>query len=294
MGRRLLPSTGPTVAISRGGAPRGDVVSVVSLPLGLGVFPVRSDASQYEGAPQWRLRPDRTPDRRPGYELLVLFILIVWNSAANLLAPEGWEVPLAIAVIAVLVFVGQQAGLSVADMGLESTDLRCGTRWGFRAGGVIAAVLVVAALIPPLLDIFADARFGDVAGTEALYELFVRIPIATALAEEVAFRGVVLGLFLLWFSPRQAVIFSSVLFGLWHVLPGLEALDTAEIDDSLDSVQGGVIAVAGQVLVTAFAGAVFAWLRIRGRHVVAAAIPHWMLNGVAYGIGWLAVQNGWA
>ena len=41
-----------------------------------------------------------------------------------------------------------------------------------------------------------------------------------------ALLRVLLGLLLARYSPLRAAVLSSALFGLWHVLPGIEALET--------------------------------------------------------------------
>jgi membrane protease YdiL (CAAX protease family) len=89
------------------------------------------------------------------------------------------------------------------------------------------------------------------------------------------------------------VFLSSALFGLWHVLPGIEALETTTASE-LSSGVLGALSVAGQVLVTGLAGGVFAWLRLHSGSLAAPVLAHWGLNGVAYFAGWLIVQNGWA
>ncbi len=223
----------------------------------------------------------------------MLAVLVGWNLVANRAAPEGFEILVAAVAVGLVVVIARRAGLGLQGAGLAKADVPRGIRVGLGAAGVVAGVLLLVAVVPAARDVFADGRFADVAGGEALYELLGRIPIATALAEEVAFRGVVLGMLLLWVTPRRAVVIASTLFGLWHVLPGLDALETASVDDAISGWQSGAIAVAGQVLITGIAGAGFCWLRIRGRHVLASSLPHWALNAVAYGIGWLAVQNGW-
>ena len=50
------------------------------------------------------------------------------------------------------------------------------------------------------------------------YESLARIPVGTAVFEEVAFRGVLPGLIARTTTEPAAVGLSSLLFGLWHVL----------------------------------------------------------------------------
>ena len=64
---------------------------------------------------------------------------------------------------------------------------------------------------------FRDARVTDVSNAEAAVHLLVRIPLATALVEELVFRGVILGLGVRAGDRRRALLVSSVAFGLWHI-----------------------------------------------------------------------------
>ena len=68
---------------------------------------------------------------------------------------------------------------------------------------------------------FADDRVRAESRREVAYETLARIPIGTALFEEVAFRGVLTGLLLRTMAAGPAYAVSSAVFGLWHVLPTL-------------------------------------------------------------------------
>src|SRR5690349_2348126 len=49
-------------------------------------------------------------------------------------------------------------------------------------------------------------------------ELLFRIPYGTTLAEEVIFRGSLLGLAIHYYSNGTALLITSLIFGLWHLL----------------------------------------------------------------------------
>jgi uncharacterized protein len=104
----------------------------------------------------------------------------------------------------------------------------------------------------------------------------VRVPLGTALLEEVAFRGVLLGLLATLLGTRRAVVLSSLLFGLWHVRPawGMAVANGAGLGVGLAS-------VAGSVVVTAIAGLAFCWLRLRTGHLAAPLVTHAGMNALA-------------
>ncbi len=111
----------------------------------------------------------------------------------------------------------------------------------------------------------------------------MRIPLGTALAEEVIFRGSLLGLFTQRHSPAAAASMSSILFGLWHVLPTLRTLPLnpagARVHGNPKRTGGAVLAA---VTSTALAGYGLAWLRFRSGSLAASAVAHASLNGIAY------------
>ena len=114
-----------------------------------------------------------------------------------------------------------------------------------------------------------------------LFQAFVRIPLATALYEEVLFRGIVFGMLVRRHSPLVAGLVSSILFGFWHILPTLETLDTNPAGGLFTGVIGVVVAIAGAVGGTAVAGLVFLWIRLYANSTVAPVLAHIGTNSTA-------------
>ena len=121
---------------------------------------------------------------------------------------------------------------------------------------------------------------------EQLYELFVRIPLGTALAEELIFRAALLGLYLRRHTFWKAAALSSLVFGFWHVLPAMGSVSSNAAGQTLASPAARAAGVLAPVVATAAAGMVFCWLRRRSRSVVAPWITHASLNslGVVAGL----------
>ena len=117
--------------------------------------------------------------------------------------------------------------------------------------------------------------WGDVA-----VRLLVAIPLGTVLPEELAFRGVLWALLRRAGGLWTATLISSVLFGLWHVLP---ALSGGPANASLTGALGeGPVAatarVVGTVLFTAVAGVLLCALRAGSGSLLAPAALHWAAN----------------
>lgn len=242
----------------------------------------------------WNNTPPGLPQRSVGYLLVVIGLLVVWNVVANLVTSVAVASLVAAIGVVLLLLMAVRSGAGVDSMGLRTDAVAGGLRTGAAAAAVIVLAITAAAVVPALRTFFADDRFIGVTTTEMLTATMVRIPIVTVLAEEVAFRGVLLGMLLMSMSPLRALMTSSAIFGLWHILPGIAALESNPAGDLAGGWAATVAAVAGQVLVTGAAGAGFAWLRIQGRSVAAPIVAHWGLNGAAYITGWLVVRNTWA
>ena len=224
---------------------------------------------------------------------LVVALAVAGNAATNLLVPSPLYVPAALllAVLPVLVAV-RVGGCDARDLGLERERLGRGLRLGAAAAAVLVVVLIVVAALPATRDLFADRRVDQHSVTLLLYHTLVRIPLGTVVLEETLFRGVLLGLALRRWSPRVAVAFSSVLFGLWHLLPargvsGFNPVVATASQGTLRQVLVLLLAVAA----TALAGAVLCWLRLGARSLAAPAVLHLAGNSLAYLLAWAVLRS---
>lgn len=242
----------------------------------------------------WTTAPSSRPDRRPTLEIAVAGVLLAWNLAANLLLPDESSLLLGVSAATLLILLARRAGVSWDYLGMRKEFVGTGLKIGLACAAVLIAALGVVAAIPATREFLADDRFLGVGPPEVLFETLARIPIGTALAEEVAFRGVVLGMLLLWTSSRWAVVWSSLLFGFWHVLPAIDALATSPAADIASGTFATFAEVGVQVIITGVAGAGFAWLRLASRSIVTPAVAHFAINAGAYAVGWLVVRNGWS
>jgi uncharacterized protein len=184
--------------------------------------------------------------------------------------------------VAGLVALARLAGLSWQDLGLGPGTWRPGLRWAGAEIAIVGLVLAVGAALPLTREAFRDTRYRLDLG-HALLTAFVLIPIGTVLVEEVAFRGVLWGLLRRVRGTATATVVSSVLFGLWHVLP---SLGLATDNEAISGTVGGgrsaqVTTVLATVLFTGLSGVVFCELRRRSGSILASAGLHWSTNGLS-------------
>jgi membrane protease YdiL (CAAX protease family) len=220
---------------------------------------------------------------------LVLFTVV---RAAGLLGPARYDY-LAIGLLtAALALIAWTSGATAKDLGLSGEDLGAGVRYGAGAFGVVLLVLVIAAVLPATNGFLHDSR-AQISGGRLLYELGVSIVLVTAIPEEFAFRGVLLGSALRLWGPWRASLITSALFGLWHILPTLHTMsDNREVAGAAAGLAGQVLVVLGAIAVTFVAGLVFCWLRLRSRSLIAPIMAHVATNGLALTVAWFAVHWG--
>jgi membrane protease YdiL (CAAX protease family) len=207
----------------------------------------------------------------------------------NRAVPRRLEVVAGLATAAAFVAGASGAGASLRDQGLAREDARSGLRVGTLVGVPIAIAVTLGALVPRLQRLYQDERIVRASDAEALYQVTARIPLATAVTEELVFRGALEGLFAKRRPRSLAALMSGGLFGLWHVLP---ALDHARANPDLSRVLqrregGGAGLVFGTMALTAIAGLCLSWLRSRTGSVVAPIVVHAAANIGGFLGGWL-------
>ena len=216
-------------------------------------------------------------------EAVGVAVLAAHNLVVHRLLPAPADAALNLATALGLTAFAGRAGCSRADLGTRAEDLPSGLRTGLWAAAVAAGGVAVGARLPATRRFFHDRRVLDVGRPEAAYHLAVRIPLATALAEELLFRGALLALLRQRRPTASAVLWTSLLFGAWHVLPTIDHYPGNPASALAgDPGRGQRMAVAAAVLSTAGAGGVFAWLRLRSRSVLAPTLAHAALNMSAY------------
>jgi membrane protease YdiL (CAAX protease family) len=224
--------------------------------------------------------------------LLTVGVLVLFTLARSF-GLLNWHVPgLSIGMlVAVLALIAWSSGATLADVGLRPRDMPAGLVYGAGACAVVLLVLAVAAVIPAANGFLHDSR-AQISGGRLLYELGVSIVLFTAIPEEFAFRGVLLGSALRMWGPWRASLVTSLLFGLWHIAPTLHTMsDNHEFKAAAASVAGQVLLVLGSIAVTAVAGLVFCWLRLRSKSLIAPIMAHAATDGLALTVAWFVVHH---
>ena len=134
-----------------------------------------------------------------------------------------------------------------------------------------------------------DERVKDMSVSTIVYQAFVEVPFGTVLLEEIAFRSVLFSMLVRRYGLVWGIVWSAIIFGLWHVLP---SWGTHEKSAALGSVvgkgaRGNIFAILLSVFTTAIAGVLFALLRVFSGSVLAPMGLHWATNGLGYMFSWV-------
>ncbi|WP_051341659.1 CPBP family intramembrane glutamic endopeptidase [Pseudonocardia spinosispora] len=221
---------------------------------------------------------------------VVVAILVGSNVVSNYAWPQAY-IPWNLTVAAVLVIIAHRAGLSWSAIGLGTERLRRGLVLGALAVAIIAAIYLVALAVPFTREAFMDRRAAGPLAT-ALFAALVRIPFGTVLLEEVAFRGVLPALVNRNGGWWRGALVSSVLFGLWHVLP---SLGVSASNAAVGAAVGGwgTVAQVCLAVVSMFAAGMLMmlWRRWSG-HVATPALAHLATNSLGVLIAWWLMSGG--
>ena len=209
--------------------------------------------------------------------VLVPLALVAADVLASRVGP-GQDILVGLCLVGLLAVVAWLAGLRMDDLGLARSSWADGLRWGLGAAALVATAYLAALAITPLRASVAEV--GAPTWSAAMVSALILIPLGTVIHEEFAFRGVLFGLLNRRSGRRVAVLGSSAVFGLWHIVPALAAGPTnAAMADAVGEGFGGTaLRLAGTVLVTGLGGIVLCELRVRSGSLVAPILLHWAVN----------------
>jgi membrane protease YdiL (CAAX protease family) len=145
------------------------------------------------------------------------------------------------------------------------------------AGAALTLPLFVALLHGRASSALADERVRGLWGGRLVYQALVRVPLGTAVLEELAFRGVLLAL---WadMGDVHAVVASSVAFGLWHISPTITLVRANHPDAAR---RRTVTTVIGAVAIATGAGIVLAGLMLASDSLYVPFALHATVNSLA-------------
>lgn len=229
----------------------------------------------------WNRTPPVPHDAHTVKLIVILGLVLYANVIVNEMLEPAWYVPFNLGLLGVTLVIARSAGTTWTSMGLRRDRTGTGVKIGLAAAAAAVALAAIALTVPAVRELLRDERFVDSSIGLLLYHALIRIPIGTALYEEVLFRGVIFGMLVRRYPPLIAGLSSSLLFGLWHILPVLDVLETNPAGDHFSGVLAIIGALIAAVVITSLAGLGLLWIRLLANSIVAPVLVHIGTNSMA-------------
>jgi membrane protease YdiL (CAAX protease family) len=216
--------------------------------------------------------------------ILSACLILFSNGLALFLQLSGFDrqyfyVPLSVILLsAIYVWAKNVEGVPLRDIGLTRSGILRSVLIGSVVGLVTAGPALFFLIFPVLLDTppnYAEIDRLSVVGF--VWRVGVEATIATALTEEVIFRGVLHTLFARSLGIVRAVIATTIVFVLWHLASNALTLGQNSVTlPMLPSTVSQALGYLGSLLVVGIAGLVFSLVRIRTGSLVGSVMSHWV------------------
>jgi membrane protease YdiL (CAAX protease family) len=168
--------------------------------------------------------------------------------------------------------------LSWAEIGLSGRQWRRSVVFGMVSGLAFAVPLVTFLAFPFLLA--RPVHYREIQNLDAVglvWRLGVELTIATALTEEILFRGILQVLFKHSLNPTPALISTNVVFALWHLVANALSLQqNVLVLPLIPTFAAQVIGYLGSLIVVGIGGLVLSVLRERTSHLAGSIALHWV------------------
>ena len=148
------------------------------------------------------------------------------NALVNGVLPARWHLAASLGACGAIAGLAARAGAGPREQGIRARDVPKGVVFGVIAATPIVIAMGAGVISRRSREFYRDPRVTEASAREAAYHVFVRIPFGTALPEELIFRGAILGLLSRYHPPHTAAALSSILFGLWHIAPTVDRIES--------------------------------------------------------------------
>lgn len=219
-------------------------------------------------------------DQTLAIELLLTLLIVSYGALLSFVLPKKSHIILNILFAGGAICVGVLSGLSLSAMGLAPSLLISGSLYALGIIVILIALIYVASRLPVINRFFENEAFSSVSKKRLAYEAGFRVPLGTALIEEVLFRGLLLGLLMINYPPINSLIISSIVFGLWHIFPTVNQLEANQAAKDLVAGKRGrrFWSILSVVATTSLAGFCFGLLRLWSGSLITPWLVHWAIN----------------
>ena len=170
------------------------------------------------------------------------------------------------------------ARLTNEELGLGRKRWKRSVIIGGLIGCLLAAPSVAFLAFPFLLA--EPVRYREIQSLNLaglLWRLGAELTIATALTEEVLFRGILQALFKHALNTGRALIATNSVFALWHLAANVLTLQqNAVVLPFVPTVLAQTIGYLGSLLAIGIGGVILSILRERTNHLAGSIVAHWV------------------
>ncbi len=221
-----------------------------------------------------------------------IILLVISNYVANRVIPQWAYVPWNLSMAALLLLLSARGGAGPVAIGLNIRHWHRPVGVGLLLAGGTALLFALGMVLPATSHAFLDTRSGGATVATMLFVVLVQIPLGTVVLEETAFRGVLPAL--MGAAPAirwrwVPVLGSSILFGLWHILPstGIGQANAA-VGETLGT--DPWITTTAAVLSMTLAGVLMCLMARLGKGIKTTMLLHWATNSLGFFAAWLLLQ----
>ncbi len=209
--------------------------------------------------------------------LILIGVLVAYNVVVNKYLEEKWHLLFSLLLSTTVIWwVVRFSDITLGSISTRLGSVIPGLIYGSAAYIVISLAIASTIFIPVAKGFLSDKRVIRLSTRQFLYKTLVNLPLGTVFLEEIIFRGVMLALLMQDFTTINSVLISSLLFGLWHILPAYTSVAT---NGSLKLTKKPALPViAGTVFITFVAGIGFSWLRLASGSILAPMFAHYATN----------------
>ena len=219
--------------------------------------------------------------------LVASVVLVAYGNVAW--QPGVWSALLALThpllVVAALAWALGPARLTWGDLGLGRAGWGRGTLLGLALGTLMALAVGGLLLGARAIGWGSSTAVPMPADAPDFALRLLRLLVATALCEEIWFRGVLQACWVRLLGPGRGIVVTAALFAAWHLAIWAWTLDQVTLTPALPF----ALTYPAGLLILGIAGLLFGWLRQATGHLAGPVVAHWAIDVALV----ILVSSGW-
>jgi uncharacterized protein len=188
-------------------------------------------------------------------------------------------------VAAGLAWARGPAGFTWADLGCSRSGWGRSAVLGLGLGGLMALLVLLPLLGFRAIGWSSATTYPQPDDPAAFAQIALRLLLATALCEELWFRGLLQACWRRLLAPWRGMLVGAGLFAAWHLAVWGWTLERVTLTPAISL----VLTYPVGLLILGIAGLLFSWLRQATGHLAGPIVAHWVIDVVLV----VLVLGGW-